>query len=80
MKLTKDQKHELDWLAFDVFIDAPLWWHDAGLSETASGYGTKLTTRYKHKHNGRLYRVYATCISNVASYWILAKGKKIFIR
>ena len=32
------------------------------------------------KHEGKLYRVYATCVSNCASLWILTKGEKLFIR
>ena len=59
--------------------DHPLWWHLQGRQETATGYGQRLTTRYKVRHNGRLYRVYATCISNVSSNWIEAKGVKIYI-
>lgn len=58
---------------------SPLWWHLQGLQQTASGFGRRLTTRYKVQHNGRLYRVYATCISNVASNWIMVKGVKFHI-
>jgi len=50
------------------------------LGMNAQGYGSKITTIYKVPFNGRLYRVYATCFSNVASHWILSKGKKLFIR
>tara|TARA_R110002020_G_scaffold308903_1_gene524475 strand:+ start:456 stop:731 length:276 start_codon:yes stop_codon:yes gene_type:complete len=60
-------------------LDFPLWWHKRGLQQTASGYGLKLTTRYKVRHNGRLWRVYATCISNAASHWILVKGQKLHL-
>jgi hypothetical protein len=59
--------------------DHPLWWHLQGLQQTASGYGQRLTTRYKVRHNGRLYRVYATCFSNAASHWIIAGGVKLHI-
>lgn len=59
--------------------DHPLWWHEQGLHQTASGYGQRLTTRYKIRHNGRLYRVYATCISNVSSLWIISLGVKLHI-
>ena len=68
------------YLDSEEFVDCPLDWQKRGLQETASGYGMKLTTRHKVPFNGRLYRVYATCISNVASYWILSKGKKIYCR
>lgn len=62
-----------------TFEDRPLWWHLQGLQQTATGYGRRLTTRYKVRYEGRLYRVYATCFSNVASNWIVAKGAKLHI-
>ena len=57
----------------------PLAWQKQGLQQTATGYGRKLTTRYKISFEGRLYRVYCTCFSNSGSNWIIAKGQKIFI-
>lgn len=60
-------------------IDSPLWWHDKGLSQTATGYGGKLTTRYKIAFNGKKYRVYATCISNCTSLWFTASGKRYLL-
>ena len=45
-----------------------------------TGYGTKITTIWKIPHLDRLYRVYATCFSNCASHWILAKGEKLHVR
>ena len=66
--------------SWDDLVDAPLWWHEAGYGQTASGYGRRLTTRYKIPHGGRLYRVYATCFSNVASFWIRSKGHKLHVR
>ena len=56
----------------------PLWWHDQGLQQTATGYGKKLTTPYKAFFLNRWYRVYATCCGNVASHWIVARGEKYF--
>ena len=61
-------------------ILAPLWWHDKGLSQTASGYGSKLTTPYKVEHNGRLYRVYCVCWSNSGTLYIQSKGENLYIR
>ena len=58
---------------------APLWWQLQGLIQTASGYGNKLTTPYKAKYNGRLYRVYAICYSNCASNYIIVRSNKIFL-
>jgi len=67
-------------LYLDVnLIDAPLWWHEQGLQETASGYGRKLTTRYKVPFNGRNYRVYCTQIGNVGSLWFTAEGQRYYL-
>ena len=60
-------------------IDSPLWWHRQGLSQTASGYGAKLTSRYKISYEAREYRLYATCYGNAASTWFKVKGRKIFV-
>ena len=61
-------------------VRAPLWWHDKGLQQTATGYGSKLTTPYKVEHNGRLYRVYCICWSNIGSLYIISKGQHLYIR
>ena len=60
-------------------IDAPLWWHDKGLMQTATGYGAKLTTRYKIEFEGKQRRIYCTQYSNSGSLWFMSKGKKYFI-
>ncbi len=60
-------------------IESPLWFHRAGLSETSSGYGAKLTTAYKIHFCGRLYRLYSTCYGNAASVWFKTCGQKIFV-
>ena len=57
----------------------PLWWHERGLQQTASGYGRKLTTAYKVEHNGRLYRVYCVQFSNAGSFYILPGGKPLYL-
>ena len=44
------------------------------------GYGSKITTEYKIRYEGRMHRIYATCHSNVASEWIVKGGKKLFLR
>lgn len=59
--------------------DSPLWWHVKGLSQTASGYGAKLTSRYKISYEGKEYRLYTTCFSNAGSTWFTVKGRKIFV-
>ncbi len=58
----------------DAFIDE-LYCHKHNLSQTASGYGNKLSTRYKVKcKNGKTYRVYCRCYSNVGVLYILIGG------
>ena len=65
---------------YDIW-DIPLECHILGLTYTASGYGLKLPTRYMLSINsGRFRRVYATCVSNVASYWVVVSGKKVYLR
>ena len=46
--------------------------------QSVEGYGRKISTDRMVKINSRFYRVYATCFSNVASYWIMKKGQKLF--
>lgn len=60
-------------------VDAPLPWQEAGLQQTASGYGSKLTSRYKINYEGKLRRLYVTQYGNAGSTWFAIKGKKIFI-
>ena len=50
------------------------------MSRSVSGYGSKLPTQYL-VHDGKyLRRVYAICWSNVASFYVLAKGERLFIQ
>lgn len=60
-------------------IDSPLPWQKLGLQETSSGYGAKLTCRYKIQFEGKNYRIYITCFSNAGSSWFKVKGKKIYL-
>ena len=46
----------------------------------ADGYGHKITTEYKVFYKGRLRRIYATCISNAAAYWIVCCNEKLHLR
>jgi len=62
------------------YVHAPLWWHERGLSQTASGYGRKLTSPYKVPYGGRLYRVYMTQYGNAGTAYIVVKGERIIIR
>lgn len=69
---------ELVYVPSDAILSAyvdELYIHKRNLQETASGYGSKLTTRYKVKLcNGRTYRVYCRCYSNVGTLYILVGG------
>lgn len=60
-------------------VFAPLRFHRAGLQETVSGFGARLTTPHKIQFNGRLYRIYCTCYSNAGSCWFTAGGRKIYV-
>ncbi len=56
--------------------DAPLWWHERGLSYTASGYGRKIPTRTMVKLPGspRWRRVYCCIYSNIGTCYV-TRGK-----
>lgn len=60
-------------------IDAPLDWQKRGLQQTASGYGSKLTSRYKIHFEGKEYRLYVTIYGNAGSTWFRVRGRKIFV-
>lgn len=49
---------------------AYLWWQDAGLSYTASGYGRRIPTCYQVHVNGRWRRVYCSIRSNIGTCYI----------
>jgi len=62
------------------FIDRPLWWHKKGLTQTASGYGSKITSRRCVKlSDGRIHRVYITRYSNAGSAWIILNKEKLYL-
>ena len=68
-------------LGFEI---KPLWYHDAGLSQTASGYGSKLTTRYRILYRGadgrrRWRRVYVSVFSNVGTAYIIDNGERLVL-
>jgi hypothetical protein len=60
-------------------MDAPLWWQEKGLTQTASGYGRKLTTPYKVKFNGRWRRVYCCQFSNAGTLYIGRLDDGLFV-
>ena len=49
---------------------APMSHHIAGLSFTASGYGSRIPTEYMIKYNGRWRRVYCIIYSNNGTLFI----------
>ena len=74
-------EHE-DGTKYDIKKDGirkPLWYHKKNLMQTATGYGSKITTEYVVKYRNRKYRVYCHQYSNVGSLYIISKGKKIYI-
>jgi len=60
-------------------IDATLPWQKRGLQETASGYGSRLTTSKKVLFQGVARRIYAICYGNSASCYIRVNGQKVFV-
>lgn len=60
-------------------VDKPLYFHIHGLSETATGYGKKLTSSRMVHFEGRLRRIYVTCYSNCGTAWFRYMGKQILI-
>lgn len=57
----------------------PLWWHIAGLSYTASGYGNKIPSAKMVRVGGRWRRVYVTQWSNAGTPWILLNGVRTVV-
>ena len=58
----------------------PLWWHDKGLWQTASGYGRTLATSYVLiGSDGRVRRVYCCCNSNSGTCYIVSRGVRYLV-
>lgn len=57
-------------------VECELPHHGLGLTYTASGYGSKIPTKYKLLFAGRWRRIYAICYSNVPSYYVILDGVK----
>ncbi len=51
----------------------------AGLSYTATGYGSKIPTTKMAQYNGREYRVYCMIYSNIGTCYITVKGCQLII-
>lgn len=59
--------------------EAPLWWQQKGLQQTATGYGSRLTTPYKVKFNNRWRRVYCRQYSNAGTLYIGRLADGLFV-
>lgn len=64
------------------FIDKPLDWQIRGLQQTASGYGSKLTSSRCIIIDGekRPRRVYVRCYSNSGTAYVIIKGQEFIVR
>ncbi len=81
MRINRD--HPEYWKPIEVssYEDRPLWFHTAGLQETASGYGRALTSaRVAVLPDGRTRRVYITIFSNSGTAWIVVDGTARIVR
>ena len=72
--------------SFTVSVDhkeQPLWWQTKGLTFTATGYGSRIPTRYMVLFNGKWRRVYARCYSNNSTLYIgklSTVGERLIVR
>ena len=57
----------------------PLWHHERGLQQTASGYGRKLSTPYVTYFGGRRRRVYCCCYSNLGTCYVIERGRWLIV-
>jgi hypothetical protein len=63
-----------------VRIYRPLPWQLAGLQETASGYGKRLTSAYCVRlSNGWIRRIRVTQFSNAGTSWITLNGQSFVV-
>ena len=60
-----------------TLVNRPLWYHIEGLTQTASGYGRKLTSRYCILLPGekKPRRLYIVQFSNTGTHYIVRNGK-----
>ncbi|WCO82008.1 hypothetical protein vBPpSSYP_26 [Pseudomonas phage vB_PpS_SYP] len=54
--------------------------HHLELSFTRTGYGSKIPSMYKVQYQGRWYRVYSICYSNVSTEYIVVKGERVTVQ
>lgn len=60
--------------------EAPMRHHKAGLSWTASGYGSRIPTQYMIKFNGKWRRVYCRVFSNSGTCYIGKGENRMIVR
>jgi len=73
-----------DWTDLDLpyeIFHKPLPWQVAGLQQTSSGYGARLASSYCVRlQDGRVRRVYVTCLSNAGTSWIVLNKLRRIVR
>jgi hypothetical protein len=58
----------------------PLWWQQKGLSYTATGYGSKIPTRFMVRTIGQKWRrVYCAIFSNVGTCYVMHGKEKTIV-
>lgn len=58
----------------------PLWWQEKGLSYSATGYGSKIPTRYMVRTVDQKWRrVYCAIFSNVGSTYVMHGKEKTIV-
>lgn len=60
-------------------IHKPLWFHERGLSQTRTGYGSKLSTSWMVDLFGRRRRVYAICWSNAVTNYVIVNNERLIL-
>lgn len=68
--IRKDGSFDTFWTKEVQVKDAPLPHHIAGLSYTATGYGSRIPTRQKVLLNGKWRRVYCRIYSNSGTCYL----------
>jgi len=66
-------------ISANLLIHDETEWQKRGLSQTASGYGAKLMTRWKVMHKGKFRRIYAINYGNSGSTFIILDKKRVFV-
>lgn len=70
--------NQIDYSTKCEVIEVPLCWQSKGLQYTATGYGSKIPTKYKIRDK-KLYRVYCSVFSNIGTLYIIKNKQKIIV-